>query len=156
MKPIWPFFEDLTVSTVETFGGYEVTREEIVTFAAHYDPQPFHLSDEGAVDTPFRSLAASGWHSCGMMMRILVDHLQSDPERQAANIGAVGIDELRWLKPVRSGDRLSCHAEIIEKRVSQSRPDMGLVRSRMTVLNQKGEAVMTMLPLVMVRTRTGC
>src|SRR5690348_11874523 len=104
------WFEDINVGDSQSFGAYEVTREEVIAFAEKYDPQPFHLSDEAAAKTPFGSLAASGWHSCAMTMSMVVREMQAHPDRQEAAIGALGIDELRWLKPVRPGDTLHVNA----------------------------------------------
>lgn len=146
-------FEDIAVGDRDSFGHYEVGREEVIDFASRYDAQPFHLSDEGAAGTPFGTLAASGWHTCAMMMAMQVARMQERPGMQEAALGAIGIDELRWLRPVRPGDILRCEAEVLEKTPSRSRPDMGVLRTQMTVFNQSGEPVMTMKPILMVRTR---
>jgi acyl dehydratase len=145
---VW--FEDVEVGAVRRFGRYPVTREEVVAFAERYDPQPFHLSDEAAATTHFSRLAASGWHTCAMTMAMIVADITARGEQ---GLGSPGIDELRWLKPVHPGDTLSCESEVLEKRRSASRPDMGLYRSRLTVLNQEGEPVMRWLSNVMIRTR---
>ena len=144
------FFEDVEVGRHEAFGRYPVTRDEVIEFASKYDPQPFHLSDEAAAKTHFGRLAASGWHTCAMTMAMLVEHGRT---RRQAGLGSPGIDELRWLKPVYPGDTLSCEMEVIDTRRSASRPEMGFVKSRMTVLNQEGIAVMTMISTVMIATR---
>ncbi|MDD3799851.1 MAG: MaoC family dehydratase [Novosphingobium sp.] len=135
------FFEDLEAGAKERFGRYEVTRDEVVEFAGKYDPHPFHLSDEEAAKTHFGRISASGWHTCSMMMAMFVEHLQ---ERQEASIGGVGIDELRWLKPVHPGDVLSLETEIVAKRRSRSKPGIGSVWTRMVTYNQNGEAVLSM------------
>ncbi|WP_375250672.1 MaoC family dehydratase [Sphingomonas sp.] len=144
------YFEDLAVGEVHRFGAYAVTREEVIDFASKYDPQPFHLSDEAAAATHFGRLSASGWHTCAMVMAMLVEDLK---KHQRASLGSPGIDELRWLKPVYPGDILSCENEVIEKRVSQSRPEMGIFKSRLTVTNQDGVAVMTMISNGLIATR---
>lgn len=135
------YFEDLAIGTVERFGRYEVSREEVVDFAGKYDPHAFHLSDEAAAKTHFGRLSASGWHTCSMMMAMFVRHMEEHPR---ASLGGVGIDELRWLKPVHPGDVLSLETEIVAKRRSRSKPGIGSVWTRMTTYNQYGEAVLNM------------
>lgn len=142
-KPIYMrYFEDLVVGEKASFGRYQVTREEVIEFARKYDPQPFHLSDEAAANTHFGRLSASGWHTTAMTMSMLVEQFQANPQ---AGLGAAGIDELRWLKPVHPGDTLRCETELLEKRESRSRPEMGSTKSRMTVFNQDDVAVMTFI-----------
>ncbi|PZU61198.1 MAG: acyl dehydratase [Sphingobium sp.] len=147
------FFEDLVVGSRQSYGQYEVTREEVIDFAGKYDAQPFHLSDEAAAATHFGRVAASGWHTCAMMMAMTVRYMQETPGAQDASLGAIGIDELRWLKPVFPGDVLRCESEIVEKIPSRSRPEMGVVKILTTVFNQAGEPVLTMRPILMIRTR---
>ena len=144
------YFEDIEVGTTARFGDYPVTREEVIAFAEKYDPQPFHLSDEGAAGTYFGRLSASGWHTCAMTMAMLVAHLEANEQ---AGLGSPGIDELRWRRPVYPGDRLRCETEVLEKRRSESRPEMGIYRSRMTVLNQDDVVVMTFLSNGLIATR---
>lgn len=144
------YFEDLIVGTKASFGHYEVTRDEVMAFAAQYDPQPFHLSDEAAAQTHFKRLSASGWHTCAMTMAMVVENMKA---HRQAGLGSPGIDELKWLKPVYPGDTLRCETELLEKRVSASRPEMGLFKSRMTVLNQHDVPVMTFVSNGMIRTR---
>ena len=144
------YFEDVEIGTKSAFGRYEVTRDEVTAFARQFDPQPFHLSDEAAASTYFGRLSASGWHTTAMTMRMLVDNMSAV---QQAGLGSPGIDELRWLKPVYPGDVLRVETEIVEKRPSRSRADMGSFKSRVTVLNQDGTAVMTMLSIGLVRRR---
>lgn len=136
------YFEDLVVGEKSAFGSYAVTRDEVVEFASRYDPQPFHLSDEAAAKTHFGRLSASGWHTCAMTMSMLVAHFQANPQ---ASLGAAGMDELRWLKPVYPGDTLRCENELLEKRESRSRPEMGSTKSKMTVFNQHDVPVMTFI-----------
>lgn len=144
------YFEDIAVGTVAQFGDYAVTREEVVAFAEKFDPQPFHLSDEAAAATHFGRLSASGWHTCAMTMAMLVEHLKANEQ---AGLGSPGIDELRWLKPVYPGDRLRCESEVLEKRRSASRPEMGIFKSRMAVFNQDDVLVMTFVSNGLVATR---
>jgi acyl dehydratase len=153
-----PWFEDFAVGDRAAFGRYEVTREEVLAFAKAYDPQPFHLDEEAAARTHFGRLAASGWHTCAMAMAMVVAQAHAvDAEAGDADgsLGAAGIDGLRWLRPVYPGDTLRCETEVLEVKPSRSRPDMGSVRSRMTVLNQHDEPVMTHEPIALYRRRTG-
>ncbi len=144
------FFEDIQVGDRASFGSYEVTREEVLAFAGKYDPQPFHLSDVAAAKTHFGRMAASGWHTCAMTMSMLVASMQDNPQ---ASLGAAGIDELRWLKPVYPGDTLRCETEVLDKRESRSRPELGSLRSQTTTFNQNGEPVLRFVALVLVRRR---
>jgi acyl dehydratase len=146
------YFEDLEVGKVRRFGHYEVTREEMLDFASKYDPQPFHLDDFAASKTPFGRLAASGWHTCAMTMAMMVESQRDEPR---AMLGAAGIDELRWLQPVFVDDVLSCEMELLQKRLSKSKPGMGILKSRTTTFNQKGEKVLSMISITMIRTRDG-
>jgi acyl dehydratase len=143
-------FDDLVVGRKARFGRYEVTREEVLEFARKYDPQPFHLSDEEAAKTHFGRIAASGWHSCAMVMAMLVEHMQAHPQ---AGLGGVGIDELRWLKPVYPGDLLSCESELLEKTRSRSKPGMGSGRIRVTAFNQKEEPVISYVNIFLIAVR---
>ncbi|MBW6522990.1 MaoC family dehydratase [Sphingomonas sp. RHCKR47] len=144
------YFEDLEVGARQSFGAYVVTRDEVIDFASRYDPQPFHLSDEAAAATHFGRLSASGWHTCAMVMAMLVDNLKRNRQ---AGLGSPGIDELRWLKPVYPGDTLRCETEVIEKRRSASRPEMGIFKSQLTVFNQDDVAVMSMISNGLIATR---
>ena len=144
------YFEDIEVGRTASFGSYAVTREEVMDFAAKYDPQPFHLSDEAAAQTHFGRLSASGWHTCAMVMSMVVANLK---ENQQAGLGSPGIDELKWVKPVYPEDTLRCETEILEKRVSASRPEMGIFKSRMRVFNQDDVMVMTFVSNGLVATR---
>jgi acyl dehydratase len=147
------FFEDIMVGDCVSGGPYPVSAEEIISFAERYDPQPFHLSDEGAANTPFGTLAASGWHTGAMAMAMLVRSWQEVPGRQDASLGAMGIDELRWHQPVRAGDVLRFESEVIEKIDSRSKPKIGIVRTRTTIFNQHDQAVMSFIPIAMWRKR---
>ncbi len=144
------YFEDLEIGKKQSFGRYEVTREEVIDFASKYDPQPFHLDDEAAAQTYFGKISASGWHTGSMVMRMLVENMKDNKQ---AGLGSPGIDELRWLKPVYPGDTLRVETEIVDKTPSRSRPEMGSFRSLLTVFNQNDEAVMTMKSIGLIRKR---
>jgi acyl dehydratase len=144
------YFEDIEVGSKASFGRYEVTRDEVTAFAQKYDPQPFHLSDEAAAATHFGRLSASGWHTCAMTMAMVVENLKAN---QQAGLGSPGIDELRWLRPVYPGDTLRCESEVLDKRASESRPEMGIFHSRMTVFNQDDRPVMSFVSTGLVETR---
>ena len=144
------YFEDLEVGAQTFFGSYEVTREEVLEFARKYDPQPFHLSDEEAAKTHFGRIAASGWHTCAMVMAVVARHVVDEEQ---AGLGSPGIDELRWLKPVYPGDTLHVRGEIVEKTPSRSRPEMGSFRSQMTVTNQDDVPVLRFTSIVLIRRR---
>jgi acyl dehydratase len=113
------YYEDITVGSSNKFGNYEATREEVMRFAETYDPQPFHLDDNAAAATHFGRLSASGWHTCAMTMRMMVDNMKVQKQ---AGLGSPGVDNLRWVKPVYPGDTLTCRTEVLEKRRSKSRP----------------------------------
>jgi len=144
------YFEDLVVGEETLFGHYDVTREEVLDFARKYDPQPFHLSDEEAAKTHFGRIAASGWHTTAMTMAVIARHVVADEQ---AGLGSPGIDELRWLKPVYPGDRLTVRGKIIEKTPSRSKPDIGSFRTQTTVTNQDGVDVMRFTSIVLMRRR---
>ncbi|MFN3853797.1 MAG: MaoC family dehydratase [Phreatobacter sp.] len=133
-----PAFEDFVPGEIVTFGAYEVTKEEIIAFASQFDPQPFHLDEEAGKASMLGGLAASGWHSCSIMMRMMFDGFMNG----STSLGSPGIDEVRWLKPVFPGDILSVRREVLEARPSASKPDRGIVRFRFELMNQKGEVVM--------------
>ena len=144
------YYEDLVVGSTASFGHYEVTREEVIEFATKYDPQPFHLSDEAAAQTFFGRLSASGWHTAAITMRMAVDNMK---DQRNAGLGSPGIDELKWVRPVYPGDTLRCESELLDKRLSASRPDMGITKGRTTVFNQHDEVVMTFVANGLIRTR---
>jgi len=144
------YFEDLEIGAKASFGRYEVTREEVLEFAAKYDPQPFHLSDEAAAKTHFGRISASGWHTCAMVMRMLVDNLS---ERKQAGLGSPGQDELRWHKPVYPGDVLRIETELLEKTRSRSRPEMGSFRSIVKVFNQDDVCVTSFKSIGLIAVR---
>ena len=144
------YFEDLEVGAETYFGSYEVTREEVLDFARKYDPQPFHLSDEGAADTHFGRLCASGWHTCAMTMAVIARKVVDEEQ---GGLGSPGVDELRWLKPVYPGDTLHVRGKIVETRASRSKPDIGSFRTATTVTNQDGVPVMRFTSIVLIRRR---
>lgn len=147
------YFEDIAIGDRFDFGPLTLTREESIAFAAEFDPQPFHLSDEAAAKTHFGTISASGWHTTALFMKMFVAAMQKEPGRQAASLGAMGVDELRWLRPVRPGDTLRGVNEVIEKTASSTRPEMGIVRNKVTIYNQDDKPVLTMIPIAMWRTR---
>lgn len=144
------YLDDLQVGTKRSYGSYVVTREEVLEFARKYDPQPFHLSDEEAAKTHFGRLAASGWHTCSMAMAMFVEAMQETPQ---ASLGAAGVDELRWLKPVYPGDVLRCESEVLEVTPSRSKPDMGSVINQTTVFNQDDVPVLRFTARALMRRR---
>jgi acyl dehydratase len=144
------YFEDLVVGEDKLFGHYDVTREEVLEFARKYDPQPFHLSDEAAAKTHFGRLAASGWHTAAMTMAVIVQSMGTEPQ---ASLGSPGVDELRWLKPVYPGDRLTMRGTVLEKTPSRSKPDLGSFRSQTVVTNQDGVDVMRFISIVLIKRR---
>jgi acyl dehydratase len=134
------YFEDYVVGSIHEFGSIVVTEEEVIAFARRYDPQVFHIDPVAAKNTKFGGLIASGWLTAGLMMRLLVDNVVS----AVASLGSPGVNELRWLKPVRPGDELSIRVTIREARRSRSKPDRGSVSNFVEVMNQNREVVMTM------------
>ena len=143
------FFEDYPVGETASFGEYAITEEEVLTFADRYDPQPFHLDAAAARDSIYGGLIASGWMTASVAMRMMVDHYISP----LASMGSPGIDELRWIKPVRPGDRLRMRVTVMDARRSQSRPDRGMVQFLQEVQNQNDETVMTLKGWGMYRVR---
>lgn len=145
------YFEDLKAGDIERFGSYLMTKEEVVEFATRFDPQPFHIDEAaGAAHPLFKKLAASGWHTAGATMRMIVDHQSAV---QAAALGSPGLDEIRWPIPTYPGDTLSVESEVLEVRASKSRPEIGFVKSRNRTFNQNGQIVMEFTANVMFATR---
>jgi acyl dehydratase len=134
------FLEDYEPGSVHEFGAITVEQEDIVEFARRFDPQIFHTAPEAAERTIYEGLIASGWHTASLMMRLFVDHYLSG----VASLGSPGVDELRWVKPVRPGDRLSLRVTVEETRRSRTKPDRGILISFIEVINQKGKVVMSM------------
>ena len=143
-------YEDVQIGETRRFGAYAVTREDVIAFASAYDPQPFHLDDAAAAATHFGRLSASGWHTCAMTMAMLVENMKDE---NSAGLGSPGVDELRWRKPVYPGDTLRCETEILSKRRSASRPEMGLFKTRIRTFNQHGDCVLEMVSNGLIRTR---
>lgn len=138
MPEIKYYWEDFAPGEMAQFGEYHVTKEEIIEFASEYDPQLMHIDEEAAKKTFIGGLCASGWHSCAMAMRMMCDHYLLE----SAGMGSPGLDESKWRAPVRPGDILSITRECLERRASQSNPEMGLTRFRHTMRNQHGEVKM--------------
>ena len=134
------YWEDFAAGSTREFGPMAVTREATVEFARQWDPQPFHLDDTAAEASLFGRLSASGWHTCAMAMRMMCDSYLLD----TASMGSPGIENLRWLKPVHPGDTLRGRLTVLESRVMNSRPELGLAHSRWEIFNQHGDAVLTM------------
>jgi acyl dehydratase len=133
------YFEDFAPGQVIELGRYTITKDEIVAFARQFDPQPFHLDEEAAKKTIYGGLLASGWHSAAITMRLLYDGLVKD----TISLGSPGVDELRWVKPVRPGDTLSARLTVLECIPSRSKPDRGVVRAAIEMRNQHAEVVVT-------------
>jgi acyl dehydratase len=143
------YFEDYVPGITLDCGSFSLSEEEIIAFAKEYDPQPFHVDPVAAKDGPFGGLIASGWHTTSMMMRQLVDNYIS-PE---SSLGAAGIDDIRWPKPVRPGDTLHIRATVREARMSNSKPDRGIVKTLMELTNQDGDLVMTVTAINFILSR---
>ena len=144
------YFDDVELGDETVFGHYDVTRDEVLEFARKYDPQPFHLSDEEAAKTHFGRIAASGWHTCAMTMAVIARYVVDDEQ---AGLGSPGVDELRWLRPVYPGDRLTVRGSVVEKIPSRSKPHIGVIRTKTTVSNQDGVDVMSFTSIVMMQRR---
>jgi acyl dehydratase len=143
-------FEDYAPGAVFEYGAVPVTETEIVAFARRFDPQYIHVDRERAVQGPFGGLIASGWHTAAMMMRLIVDNFLP----KSASLGSPGIDELRWLRPVRPGDMLSVRLSILEATRSRSKPDRGVVRTLCEVLNQDRTVVMSLKAMNIIACRS--
>jgi acyl dehydratase len=133
------YFEDYVEGEVHRFGTIAVEADEMIAFAKRFDPQAMHTDPEAAKHTPFGGLIASGWHTAGLVMRLYVEHYLT----HVASLASPGLDELRWLKPVRPGDMLSVRVTVLRTVPSKSKPDRGAVTSFVEVINQTGEVVMT-------------
>lgn len=144
------YFEDYAVGKEVNFGRYEVTAEEIIEFASKYDPQPFHTDPDAAKQSMFGVLCASGWHTCAMSMRMLVDWIK---ENGSAGEGSPGVEQIRWLRPVVPGDVLSMRVKVIDARPSGSRPGYGIVTFDQKTLDASGTPVMSMISTVFFQQR---
>jgi acyl dehydratase len=145
------YWEDIKEGEVVELGSHTMDKERMIAFAREFDPQPFHTDDNAAAASIYGGLIASGWLTGSTLMRLFYDGFLKD----TASMGSPGIDELRWLKPVRPGDTLSARLTLTEKTASRSKPDRGIVRSLMEVLNQHGEVVMTTTGVNFFRRRPG-
>lgn len=144
------YFEDFQPGILGTYGPRLVTREEILAFATEYDPQPMHLDEVAARATLLGGLSASGWHSCALAMRIIADGFILN----TASMGSPGIEELRWLKPLRPDTQVRVRTTVVDRRESKSRPEMGLVKFFFEMLDERDSVLTTFDILVMVLRRT--
>ena len=142
-------FDDYRPGAGGTYGPVEVTASSIVGFAADFDPHTMHLDPVGAADGPFGGLIASGWHTTAMMMRLMVDNFLNE----RTSLASPGVDELRWHRPVRPGDQLRARFTVLEARPSRSKPDRGIVRTRIEMLNQHDEVVMSQIMMNLIERR---
>ena len=143
------YFDDFAVGQVLQAGSRTVSEAEIIAFAKQFDPQPFHVDHDAAAASIFGGVIASGWHTCSMMMRLVVDAFLS----QSASMGSPGVEEIRWLKPVRAGDTISLKLTVLELRPSRSKQDRGVVLLLWEASNQHGEPVATIKGLGMFGRR---
>jgi acyl dehydratase len=143
------WFEDYAPDTTAEFGPLRVTEDDVVDFGRRFDPQPFHVDAQAAAAGPFGGLIASGWHTCALMMRLFADEYLSP----VSSLGSPGVDELRWAVPVRPGDELTLRITVVEARPSRSKPDRGLVRTRVELRNQAGAVALSLVAMNLIRTR---
>jgi acyl dehydratase len=146
------YFEDFAVGQTFGSGRLRISKEQVRAFAAEFDPQPFHLDEEAAQNTIFKGLAASGWHTAALTMRLLVE----SELKPAGGIVGAGFDEFRWPRPVRPGDELHIESEVLEVRASRSLPNQGLIKVRTMTLNQDNEAVHVQIANLIVPRRQSC
>lgn len=142
-------FEDFKAGDVSIYGPRHVTREEIVAFAAEFDPQPMHLDEAAGAVSLLGGLGGSGWHSCSLLMRMIADGFILN----STSMGSPGVEEVRWLKPLRPGVNLRVRVTVMETRVSKSRPDMGLVRMTFEMIDDADAVVTTMISSLMMGRR---
>ncbi len=142
-------FEDFQLGRFGSFGPHHVSREDILAFAGEFDPQPMHLDEEAAANSMLKGLSGSGWHLCSVMMRMLCDGFIT----RTASLGSPGVNEVRWLAPLRPGDDLTLDVDVIEARVSKSRPETGIVMFKSTARNAAGEALCEMTSPIIVSRR---
>ena len=145
------YWEDIKEGEVFELGSRTMDKERMIAFAREFDPQPFHTDEKAAEASVWGGLIASGWLTGSTLMRLLYDGFLKD----TASLGSPGVDELRWLKPVRPGDTLTARLTVIEATASRSRPDRGIVRTRMELMNQDGETVMTITGVNFISRRPG-
>jgi len=143
------YFEDYVAGAVYEYGYASVTEAEIIAFAERFDPQPIHVDADFAARGPFGGLIASGWHTAGIAMRLIVDHYLS----QVASLTSPGIDELRWPTPVRPGDTLRLRTMILETRRSRSKPDRGLISTHAELFNQHGQTALSLIAMNLIQLR---
>ena len=143
------YFADYVPGTTSEHGPIPVEEADVLDFARRFDPQPFHVDAEAAAAGPFRGLIASGWHTCALMMRLLAQEYLSP----VSSLGSPGIDELRWVAPVRPGDLLTLRATVRNARLSRSKPDRGLVTTGVELVNQSGDVVLTLVAMNLIRVR---
>jgi acyl dehydratase len=144
-------FEDFPIGRFGTFGPRHVTRDEILAFAAEFDPQPMHLDEEAARSSMLKGLSGSGWHLCSLMMRMMADGFIT----RAASLGSPGVDEVRWLAPLRPDDDLTLDVDVLEARASRSRPELGIIKFKCTARNASGQALCEMTSPILIRRREG-
>ena len=145
------WFEDYVVGVTAEHGSIRVDEAELVDFGRRFDPQPFHVDRETAASGPYGGLIASGWHTCALMMRLLAQEYLSP----VSSLGSPGVDELRWIRPVRPGDQLALRTTVEETRLSRSKPDRGLVRTRVELVDAAGEVVLRLLAMNLISVRPG-
>jgi acyl dehydratase len=144
------YWEDFPAGETVEMGTHTFTEGEIIAFARQFDPQPFHIDPAAARNSFFKGLIASGWHTCSVAMRLMVDKYVG----RSASLGSPGLDNIRWLAPVRAGDTITYRRKTLAVRASESKPGVGLVQSRWEATNQRGEVVMTMEGWGMFRRRS--
>jgi acyl dehydratase len=142
-------FEDFPQGPFGSFGPRHVSRDEIVAFASEFDPQPMHMDEEAARDSMLKGLSGSGWHLCSLMMRMMFDGFIG----RTASLGSPGVNEVRWLSPLRPGDDLMLDVEVVESRVSRSRPATGIVTFKCSIRNKAGERLCDMVSPIIVERR---
>jgi acyl dehydratase len=143
------YFEDYKVGDTEDIPGWTVTKDEIISFASEYDPQPFHLDEDAGEASILGGLAASGWHICCALIRMIFEN----PAEPTAFLGSPGVEEVRWRQPMRPGDTIRATAQVLEARASKSKPVMGLVKKHYDVFNQDDVLIMTMETWAMIARR---
>jgi acyl dehydratase len=149
-KNVKYYWEDFAVGQVRDLGTISPTREEIITFASQFDPQPFHLDDEAAKASVFGGLCASGWHTCSMAMRLMVTNFL----HETSSLGSPGLENIQWRKPVFPGDVLRLQSTVLEVKPMSKRDDVGMTRNHWEMFNQNGDKVLNMEGWGMFRRRT--